>query len=87
MRQSPRNPLKAWALALFGIAGPSGSGNVFDQQGSKPGQAEKVTKFGIKALPFSLNTASAPPQDFLRYPAASPLASAGELKQPVGATD
>jgi serine/threonine protein kinase len=71
-----------------GLAGGlQGGGNIYDQQTSGPGQAGQVAKFGMKALTFSLNTSLNPHKEFLRYPAGSPLAAAGELNQPVGATE
>lgn len=64
-----------------------GSGNVFDTAGSKPGVANQIPKFVTKGLDFTLNTSPTPPADFLRYPANSPLATAGERKDAVGATE
>ncbi|MBL8824138.1 MAG: serine/threonine protein kinase [Planctomycetia bacterium] len=64
-----------------------GSGNVFDNAGSKPGMGAMIPKFVVKGLDFTLNTSPTPPNDFLRYPANSPLATAGERKDAVGATE
>lgn len=67
--------------------GLAGLGNVYDTQGSQPGVAAQVPKFGVKALPFTLNTSPTPPAEFLRYPPNSPLQKAGERNDPVGATE
>ena len=67
--------------------GVAGLGNVYDTQSSQPGVAGQIAKFGCKGLAFSLSTSPTPPQDFLRVPAGSPLLTAGERKDPVGATD
>lgn len=67
--------------------GLAGLGNVFDTQGSGPGVATQVPKFGVKGIAFTLNTSPTPPKDFLRYPPDSPLQKAGERNDPVGATE
>jgi hypothetical protein len=67
--------------------GLTGGGNVFDLQGSKPGDAEKVAKFGIKGHSFTLNTDASKPTEFLRYGAESPLRLAGENQTATGAND
>jgi hypothetical protein len=67
-------------------SGFTGLGNVYDQAGSKPGQASRVGRFGLKALPFSLPTVLNS-LDFLRYPSDSPLRTAGANQDPVGAVE
>lgn len=69
------------------VGGLAGFGNVFDTQGSGPGVATLVPKFGVKGIAFTLNTSLTPPKDFLRYPPDSPLQKAGERNDPVGATE
>ncbi|HMO37357.1 MAG TPA: hypothetical protein PKA06_15065, partial [Gemmatales bacterium] len=67
--------------------GLGGLGNVFDTAGSQPGHGQAIPKFGLKGIDFVLNTSPTPAQDFLRYSAASPVSTAGERRDPVGAID
>lgn len=67
--------------------GFAGQGNVFDTASSQAGHALQIPKFGLKGLTFTLNTSPTPAQEFLRYPAGSPPSTAGERKDPVGATE
>lgn len=67
--------------------GFAGQGNVFDSQGSQAGHGNLIPKFSLKGLDFTLSTSPTPAQDFLRYAAGSPPSTAGERKDPVGATD
>lgn len=63
----------------------TGKGNVFNTPASQPGLT--IPKWGLAGLTFDLNTSMTPAKDFLRYPASSPLQTAGERKDPVGATE
>lgn len=62
-----------------------GIGNVFDTTGSQPGVV--IPKLTIKGLTFTLNTSPTPPADFLMSPVGSPVLTAGERSEPVGATE
>lgn len=68
-------------------SGMGGLGNVYDTPASQPGSLALMPKWKMKGLAFTLNTSPTPPQDFLRYPVSSPLQTAGERNDPVGATD
>ena len=61
-----------------------GEGNVFDPR-SQPGNLASVPTFKLSKLSFELPTRDRQAEDFLRYPADSPLATAGEKGGPVGA--
>jgi hypothetical protein len=67
-------------------SGLMGLGNIYDQAGSKPGQATRVARFGLKALSFTLPTSLHSP-DLLLYSSDSPLRTAGANQDPVGAIE
>jgi serine/threonine protein kinase len=61
-----------------------GEGNVHDPK-SQPGNLRAVPTLQLKSMTFTLPTKNRDAEDFLRYPADSPLATAGERGAPVGA--
>jgi serine/threonine protein kinase len=67
--------------------GLTGPGNVFDQAGSGPGDAAKITSLGLRPLTFTLPTSNISAQEFLRYPAGGPLQTAGANQGPAGANE
>lgn len=65
--------------------GITGGGNIYEQGTCQPGDGSRVPRFGLKPVAFTLNTGSISPQEFLSYPSNSPLQTAGEQQDPIGA--